>query len=75
MRIEIKRLFRQLQRTLLRGDLSNQQKRLLDYHYAHFCNLCSYEFEFGEPDKQVTLMQMRNEIDTLYFSQVETQAS
>lgn len=66
MRIEIKRLFKQLQKILLKGDLSIQQKRLLDIHYGHFCNLCSYEFEYGEPDKQVTLMQMRNEIDTLY---------
>lgn len=66
MRIEIKRLFRELQSTLLRGDLSNKQQRLLGIHYAHFCNLCSYEFEFGEPDKQVTILQMRNEIDTLY---------
>jgi hypothetical protein len=69
MRIEIKRLFRQLQSTLLRGYLSNQQKRLLDIHYGHFCNLCSYEFEFGEPDKQVTVLQMRNEIDSLYHQQ------
>jgi hypothetical protein len=69
MRIEIKRLFRQLQSTLLRGDLSNQQQKLLKYHYTHFCNLCSYEFEFGEVDKQVTVLQMRNEIDSLYHQQ------
>ena len=69
MRIEIKRLFRELQSTLLRSDLNNKQKRLLNIHYGHFCNLCSYEYEFGEPDKQVTLMQMRNEIDSLYHQQ------
>jgi hypothetical protein len=68
MRIEIKRLFRELQSTLLRSDLNNKQKRLLNIHYGHFCNLCSYEYEFGEPDKQVTLMQMRNEIDSLYHN-------
>lgn len=68
MRIEIKRLFRELQSSLLRTNLSNKQQRLLKIQYGHFCNLCAYEFEFGEVDKQVTVLQMRNEIDSLYHN-------